>query len=172
MRIGFYFLGLNHNSHIIIDPTKKAEAGCAMSSTDISLIAIVLKMQENQYMVHDSRFSLVGSSQQEMNVGIDPIITTIRLTTTAVVALHSGQTTSPIIAPIKHSLSIHFHPGRPNFSDKTKITQIPHIIPMVWPLITPWDIIPKNMTVSRTAQMSQVTLIGLVSFFKMALIYG
>lgn len=168
----YFFRGLNHNSHIIIDPTKMAEAGCATSSTDNFCIERILNTQENQNIVHDNRFSLVGSSQQEVNVGIDPVTTTIRLMTTVAVALHNGQRQSPIAAPVRHILSIGLHPGRPNFMARVNTIQTPHIIPTVWPLITPWESIPKNITVSRIAQMIHVALIGLVSFLKMAVMYG
>lgn len=132
-------------------------------------IAMTAHTHETQKIVHANLFSRLGSFHADVNVGMEPRNTTLKIVTIPKTgSLKTCQSTIPRTAPPRQNLSSFVQPGVPYFRASTATTHAPRTAPRIWPLTVSLKNIPARVMVSKLAHMSHVAFTGFVSFRRMA----
>lgn len=135
-------------------------------------IASVAQSDESQIISQPVRFSRVGSCQDEMKVGIEPIAFTANPTDRPTIGSVRNSKIIPTQAQAIQKISTRDQPGLPCFNARMVMIKAPTVTTDIWTFWAFLANIPNQMTKSSVDQISQVARDGSVCFLQIAKPYG
>lgn len=121
-----------YKMYIIMLSITKNVIGCKASARVQRGIAMTAQTHETQKIVHANLFSRLRSFHADMNVGMEPRNTTLKLVAIPKTgSLKTCQSTIPRTAPQRQSLSSFVQPGVPYFRASIATTHTPRTAPRI-----------------------------------------